>query len=122
MKTLILGLVLGLMSMQLMVLRPVMAADTKTIVCDSVNQVDSSCGDDKILGPNGILTKIVQTLVFIIGAVSVIVIIIGGLRYVVSGGDPQGTKGAKDMILYAIVGVIVAILAQGIVTFVISRI
>lgn len=123
MKTLFLAIITALIAFQfILVAQPVLAQDTKTIVCNSVNQVDASCGDDKILGKDGILTKIVQTLVFIIGAVSVLVIIIGGLRYVVSAGDPGGTKGAKDMILYAIIGLIVALLAQGIVSFVLSRV
>jgi hypothetical protein len=70
----------------------------------------------------GAFKLVANTLIFIVGAISVIMIIIGGLRYVLSGGDSAGVKGAKDTILYAIVGVVVAILAYAIVNFVISRI
>ncbi len=69
-----------------------------------------------------VLTSVTKTLIFIVGAISVIMIIIGGLRYVLSGGDSAGVKSAKDTVLYAIVGVIVAFIAYGIVTFVITRI
>jgi hypothetical protein len=69
-----------------------------------------------------ILSVIVQTLVFIVGGISMIMIVIGGLRYVTSAGDPNTTKGAKDTVLYAVIGIVVAVLAQGLVTFVLSRV
>jgi len=73
--------------------------------------------------PNGSLFKtIADTLILVIGAISVLMIIIGGLRYVLSAGQPQATAGAKDTILYAVVGVVVAILAFGIVQFVVTQI
>lgn len=63
-----------------------------------------------------------QTLVFIVGGLSFIMIIIGGLMYVLSSGDGNNTKRAKDVILYAIVGLVIAVSAQGLVTFVLGRI
>lgn len=83
--------------------------------------IESERGQDSILGENGIMTKVAQTIVFIVGAVSVIMIIIGGLRYVLSGGDSTGTAGAKNTIIYALVGLVVAIFAQVIVSFVLSK-
>ena len=47
-------------------------------------------------------------------------LIVGGIRYVVSGGDQSAVQGAKNTILYAIVGVVVAILAFAVVNFVIT--
>jgi hypothetical protein len=47
-------------------------------------------------------------------------IVIGGLRYVVSGGDASQVQGAKNTILYALVGIIIAILAYAAVNFVIN--
>ncbi len=76
---------------------------------------------DRILGPEGILTTITQVIVYLVGIVSVIMIIIGGLRYVVSGGDSTGTASAKNTILYALIGLIVALFAQVIVSFVLSK-
>lgn len=63
---------------------------------------------------------IVNVLLFIIGAISVIMLIIGGIRYVVSGGDSSAVTGAKNTILYAVIGIIVALLAFAIVNFVIG--
>lgn len=66
--------------------------------------------------------NILNTLFIIVGAVSVIFIIIGGFRYVVSAGDPENTAKAKNTILYAVIGLAVSILATGIVSFVLGRI
>lgn len=67
------------------------------------------------------LKDIVNILLFVLGAIAVIIIVIGGLRYVLSSGDPGAIKGAKDTILYAVVGLIVALLAYAIVNFVLTQ-
>lgn len=64
----------------------------------------------------------IDILSLIIGAVSVLVIVIAGLMYVLSGGNPDRTKQAKDAILYAIVGIVIAAAAQLIVRFVLSSV
>lgn len=70
-------------------------------------------------------TPIFQTasnvLLFIIGAVSVIMLIIGGIRYTISQGDSSAVTSAKNTILYSIVGLVVAILAYAAVNFVIGN-
>lgn len=73
-----------------------------------------------LFGSNGVFKTITNVLLFIIGAVSVIMLIIGGIRYVVSGGDSSAVTGAKNTILYAVVGIVVAILAYALVNFVIT--
>ena len=65
--------------------------------------------------------NIVNVLLIIVGIAAVIMIIVGGLRYVFSAGDANNTKGAKDTILYAAIGLVVAILAYAIVNFVLTR-
>lgn len=85
--------------------------------------VNAARGNDQptnLFGNSGIFSTITNTLLFILGAISVIMIIIGGLRYVISGGDSAAVTAAKNTILYAIVGVIVAILAYAIINFVIG--
>ncbi len=66
------------------------------------------------------IKTITNVLLFILGAIAVIMIIIGGIRYATSNGDASSTKAAKDTILYAVVGLIVAILAYAIVSFVLD--
>lgn len=67
-----------------------------------------------------IFTTIVNILLFIIGAISVIMLIIGGIRYTVSGGDSGNVTAAKNTILYAIIGLVVAFLAFAIVNWVLD--
>ncbi len=74
----------------------------------------ASCG-------NGIFTTIVNILLFIIGAISVIMLIIGGIRYTISGGDSGQVTSAKNTILYAIIGLVIAFLAFAIVNWVLGN-
>ena len=73
-----------------------------------------------LFGNTGIFTTITNVMLFIVGAISVIMIVIGGLRYVVSGGNSSNVTTAKNTILYAIVGLIIAIMAYAIINFVIG--
>lgn len=80
----------------------------------------SSGQPTNLFGTGGIFTKITDVLLFIIGAISVIMLIIGGIRYVVSGGDSGAVTSAKNTILYAVIGIVVALLAYALVHFVIT--
>ena len=73
-----------------------------------------------LFGQSGTFSKITSIMLFVIGAIAVIMIVIGGLRYVLSGGDSSQITAAKNTILYAIIGIIVAILAYAIINFVIG--
>ena len=67
-----------------------------------------------------IFRTITNVLLFIIGAISVIMLIIGGIRYTTSNGDQQAVQNAKNTILYAVVGLVIAILAFAAINFVIG--
>ena len=69
-------------------------------------------------GDNSIFSRVTNILLFLVGAISVIMLIIGGIRYVISGGDQAQVTSAKNTILYAIVGIVVAFLAYAAVNFV----
>lgn len=71
-------------------------------------------------GQTPIFKTITNVLLFIIGAVSVIMLIIGGIRYTISQGDSSAVTSAKNTILYSIIGIVVAILAYAAVNFVIG--
>ncbi|MGH7196931.1 MAG: pilin [Candidatus Saccharimonadales bacterium] len=77
---------------------------------------------DKLFGPGSIWNNILNAFTFLIGAVSVVMIIIGGFRYAVSGGDQAQVTSAKNTIIYAVIGLIVAVLANAIVNFVLTNI
>lgn len=63
---------------------------------------------------------IINTLLIVLGMIAVVMIVIGGIRYTTSNGDSSAIKGAKDTILYAVVGLIVAIMSYAIVNFVVG--
>ena len=73
-------------------------------------------------GFNALLTKIINVISVIVGVVAVIMIIVGGFRYITSGGSPDKVTGAKNTILYGIIGLIVVALAQVIVRFVLRQV
>lgn len=73
-----------------------------------------------LFGDGGIFKTITNIALFLIGAVSVLMLIYGGIRYTISGGDANSVTAAKNTILYAIVGIVVALLAYAIVNFVLT--
>lgn len=64
--------------------------------------------------------NVINILLFVVGVGAVIMLIVGAIRYVVSAGDQQAVAGAKNTILYAIVGIVVAVMAFAIVNFVLG--
>lgn len=75
-------------------------------------------GSQKDIG--GIFLTVTNVLLFVAGAIAVIFILVGAIKYATSGGNDQQVKSAKDTIVNAIVGLIIAILAILIVNFVIT--
>lgn len=73
-----------------------------------------------LFADGGVFQVITDTLLFLIGAVSVVMMVIGGIRYTISQGDSTAVTSAKNTILYAVIGLVVAILAYAAVHFVIS--
>lgn len=70
---------------------------------------------------NNLLRRIVNIFSAIVGVIAVIMIIVGGLRYITSGGDSTKVSTAKNSIIYAIVGLVIVALAQLIVRFVLTQ-
>lgn len=83
---------------------------------NGVSEVNAGAADSLFPAIQGILTAVFS----IIGIVSVIMIILGGISYATSQGDPGKVKKGKDTILYGIIGLIVALLAFAIVNFVLG--
>ena len=128
-KTTILGmLAVPLLALGVLVAAPSTAAAAPDASCGTdvgiSEGIDCSKSDDQkasLTGDEGVFTIITNVLLFIIGAISVIMLIIGGIRYTVSGGDSSAVTSAKNTILYAIVGIVVALLAYAVVNFVVGR-
>ncbi len=131
-RTLLLSLTISLLVLAAGMARPAYAAfnlfeqprggASDSAVCDEkANRSGQTASNNKIYGPNGILTKVVNLLSILIGIVAVIVIIIAGIRFVISGGDATKVATAKSTILFAVVGLVVAAMAQAMIVFVLNR-
>ncbi|MEX2006682.1 MAG: pilin [Candidatus Saccharimonadales bacterium] len=70
---------------------------------------------------NSTIAGIVNILTVIVGIVAVVMIIVAGFRYITSGGASDKVKSAKDTLIYAIIGLIVVVLAQVIARFVLTE-
>ena len=90
------------------------AIEAGVLAAHSENQPES------LFGLNGIFTTISNLLLYTIGALSVLMIIVGGIRYVLSGGKEASVTKAKNTVLYAIIGLIVALLSYAIINFVLD--
>ena len=71
-------------------------------------------------GDNSIIKNIINTMLYAIGILSVIMLIFGGFRYVTSSGNKDAVTAAKNTILYAIIGLLVALFAYAIIRFVLN--
>ncbi len=94
-------------------------------VCNGANGATGStavnCASNGNANLSSVAAKIINTFSVIIGIVAVIMIIFGGFRYITSGGSDNGVSSAKNTILYAIIGLIIVVLAQFIVRFVLNQ-
>jgi hypothetical protein len=98
------------------------AATAKSTVCDSLGS-DTSCNSVPGGGVsvNKVITVIVNTLSFVVGVGSVIMIMVGGFKMVTSGGDSNKVASGRSTILYAIIGIVVVVFSQAIVYFVLHK-
>jgi len=93
--------------------------------CDGAASSASACqangNTNPVSGKDGIILRVINIFSFVIGVASVIMVLFGGLRYVVSAGGSEGVKKAKDTILYALIGIVVFLLSRGIIAFVVNK-
>lgn len=83
---------------------------------------DCAGGGDATEKINDLIRSVINLLSVIVGVIAVIMIIVGGLRYITSGGNDTSVTSAKNTILYAIIGLIIVALAQILVRFTLSKI
>ena len=106
-------------------------ADPQNAICEGAAtlQINSNPTGDKCAAEaegtesrvNSLITQIINIFSVIVGIIAVIMIIIGGLKYITSGGDSGNVTGAKNTILYALIGLIIVALAQFIVRLILSK-
>lgn len=76
----------------------------------------------ELVGDGGVINQFTNIVLYIVGFISVIMLIWGGIRYIISGGDSKKITDAKNTILYAILGLIIVFFAYAIVNFVLNAI
>jgi len=99
-------------------------ADAKGDVCAGVGLTAGQNGCTPAAGSpsvDSIASTVINAFSVVVGIIAVIMIIIGGLKYITSTGDSNNTNSAKNTILYAIIGLVVVALAQIIVREVLYR-
>ena len=95
----------------------IVGASPASEIRGGVNSVGGS-GQSSDLGAK--IKIIVNVLLYILGAIAVVMIVIGGIRYTTSNGDSSAITSAKNTILYAVVGLVVAILSYALVNFILD--
>lgn len=125
------GLIIGLLAFGLLL--PVAAASTasaqisdeaKSAACEGIGGAtgQNSCHTGAAGSTvRSLLSTVLNILSWIIGIVAVFMIIIGGFKFITSSGDSSGVQSARNTIIYALVGLVVAALAQAIVNFVLNE-
>ena len=102
------------------------AFDPTGAACSASGASDSPVcnqgSDNPLSGSNGLILKAFQIFLIFAAVIAVIMIMLGGWAYITSQGEPQKLKGAKDTILYAIIGLVIAASAQAIISFVIKKV
>lgn len=84
---------------------------------------DKSTGTsgNPLLGADGIITTAIRLLSILVGVAAVVAIIISGIKFMTSAGDASSASSARRALLYAVIALATAVSAQGIVTFVLSK-
>jgi cytochrome bd-type quinol oxidase subunit 2 len=112
---------LAAISVGLFALPTIVLADAKTDVCQGIALTGADCSTSADPQVDKTIKLVINILSIIVGVAAVIMIIIGGLKYITSQGEGSNTAGAKNTILYAIIGLVIVALAQVIVVFVLNK-
>lgn len=121
--------VLASLALTLLAPLPATAVDPLQRACGGGGQASQNAaacqnggGEDPIAGPNGIIPRATNIVAFVAGIAVIIFLVVAGLKYITSQGDPGEVSKAKQSIIYAIIGLVLIFLGRTIINFVISRI
>ena len=91
-------------------------------ICDSIGSgTDCGASTNSSTDVNSIIRTTINLFSGIVGVVAVIMIVVAGFKYITSGGDSAKLTSAKSTLVYALVGIVIVVLAQAIVKFVLSK-
>ncbi len=101
---------------------PAYAATPQSEICEGIGAASGAGDCQSDISLTAVIRNILKIFSVIVGIVAVIMIIVGGFRYVTAGGDSNSVSSAKNTIIYALIGLGVAALSQSIVWFVLDNI
>ncbi len=77
---------------------------------------------DPVTGPNGVIRRVTNLFAVVAGVGAVIVLVLAGIRYITSSGDPSQISQSKQAIIFALVGLVVIFVSQSVINFIILRV
>lgn len=97
--------------------------DSKKNACEGIQGTTTPTGDCATGGTsvNSIITTVINILSLVVGIVAVIMIMVGGFRYITANGDSGNIQSAKNTVMYALIGLVVVAFAQFLVQFVLDK-
>ncbi len=95
-------------------------SSAKSCACVGVGELGGPGCSSKGLSLKTLIKTIVEILSLVLGGIAIIMIIISGIRFATSGGGQNGVAAAKNTLIYAIVGLVLAFLAQAIIHWVLN--
>lgn len=115
-------LLAGLLMVPVVALAVAPAANADYSLQGGANDAKGDGMKDGVGDANSLVKDVVNIILWIVGILSVIMLVWGGIKYTTSAGDTNKVTSAKNTIIYAVIGLIIAILAYAIVNFVIEKI
>jgi hypothetical protein len=88
---------------------------SKDRALEGIGATGSNCNDS---GVTNVISAVVQILSLVVGIAAIIMVIVAGFKYITSGGESGKVANAKNTLIYALVGLVIAALAQFLVHFV----
>jgi predicted membrane channel-forming protein YqfA (hemolysin III family) len=95
------------------------------IIADGTNAILKPVDPNNNMSINDLTNptkNIINMVIYIVGTIAVVMVLISGVQYATSQGDPSKIKKAKDTIMYGVIGLVVVILAYAIVNFVLQNV
>lgn len=119
-------IIVGLFGLSLLITSAsAFAYDPLAAGCRQGAQASSACqrnnSGNPLFGPTGIITRATEILTTVVGIAAVIMVMIGGFKYIMSSGDSSSVESAKNTILFAVIGLVIALAARTIVIFVLRK-
>lgn len=123
--TVVLAIVMSVLV--LTALTPVYAENLTQDACNATGADASSVcttnqTDDPLTGPGGIIGRAIDLLSILVGVASVIVIMVAGFSFITSQGEPAALSKAKNSLIFAVIGIVIVVLAQVIAGFVVKQV